>query len=86
LQTSSTGDIPISDFSLLPFLERGSVKMQYSGRNDPSYQQTHVVANASEVALDIKVNQNNDIQGDSEIGGNILGTCFTNENKEKTSY
>jgi hypothetical protein len=59
--------------------------MQYSGRNDPSYQQTHVVAKASEVALDIKVNQNIDIQGDSEIGGNILGNCSTNENKEKTS-
>jgi hypothetical protein len=27
-----------------------------------------------------------DIQGDSEIGGNILGTCYTNKNKAKTSF
>jgi hypothetical protein len=26
-----------------------------------------------------------DIQDDSEIGGNILGTCYTNKNKAKTS-
>jgi hypothetical protein len=26
------------------------------------------------------------IQGDSEIGGNNLGTCSTTENKAKTSY
>jgi hypothetical protein len=27
-----------------------------------------------------------EVQGDSEIGGNILGTCSTNENTAKTSY
>jgi hypothetical protein len=26
------------------------------------------------------------IEGDSEIGGNILGTCSTDENKAKTSH
>jgi hypothetical protein len=37
--------------------------------------------------LSVKLQEDTiDIQGDSEIVSNILGTCYTNKNKAKTSF